>query len=61
MHIVILLPLASVISSKGKNVKTMTVEASLEGLKKIHQYLSSTEYCVILESSTYALLTLLLL
>ena len=47
---------ASVISDKGKNVKTMSVEASPEGLEKIHQYLGSTEYCVILESSTYAYL-----
>ena len=47
---------ASVISDKGKNVKTMTVEASPEGLEKIRQYLGSTEYCVIMESSTYAYL-----
>ena len=47
---------ASVISDKGKNVKIMSVEASPEGLEKIRQYLGSTEYCVIMESSTYAYL-----
>ena len=46
----------SVISDKGKNVKIMSVEASPEGLEKIRQYLGSTEYCVIMESSTYAYL-----
>lgn len=47
---------ASVISDKGKNVKTMSVEASVSGLEKIHQYLNGKKYCVIMESSTYAYL-----
>lgn len=47
---------ASVISDKGKNVKTMSVEASASGLQKISAYLGSTQYCVMMESSTYAYL-----
>ena len=46
---------ASVISDKGKNVKTMSVEASPEGLEKIQQYHNGKKYCVIMESSTYGI------
>jgi len=45
---------ACVISAGGKVVKSLEVRSAESGLRTLHDYMGTAEYCVMMESSTYS-------
>ena len=45
---------ACVISAGGKIVKSLEVRSAESGLRTLHDYMKTAEYCVMMESSTYS-------